>query len=77
MRSWTAALLAGLFACQPEPLCGEDEDGEAIPSCLYEIDGVEHEFCPLDHWSDSECRSCGCTGDSDVICSEPQCAAGS
>lgn len=72
MRSWIAVLLVSLGACSPEPLCGEDEAGEAIPICTYEIDGTEFEYCPNEHWADTECRSCSCTPAGEIVCTEPQ-----
>jgi hypothetical protein len=72
MRWWSGALLM-LAACGEEPLCGENDEGEPIPICDFEAEGKQFQYCPGDHWAAPECRSCGCTNEGEVLCTEEQC----
>jgi hypothetical protein len=73
MRSWTGAVLWVLAGCAEEPLCGETDEGEPIPICDFEMEGAALQYCPGDHWAAPECRSCGCTREGEVLCTEEQC----
>jgi hypothetical protein len=75
-RRFTTVLLAfalALGACGGEPPCGVDEDGEDIPVCMPEIEGVPDvlEFCPGDSWATPACESCSCLPDGSVFCGLP------
>jgi hypothetical protein len=59
-------------ACNGEPVCGLDERGEERPVCEYTEPKVPEPFqyCPGDSWSTSECKSCACDNDGNVLCTD-------
>jgi len=65
-----------LSACGNRGICGEDEEGSEIPSCIYDVEGVEDvlEYCPGEHWADTDgCNSCGCDADGTFVCTTANC----
>ena len=76
MRRLALLLTVFLGACGGEPLCGVDEDGEDIPICVYDVEGVPEslEYCPGEHWGSIDgCNSCGCDADGNVVCTVAAC----
>ena len=67
----------GWAACGPDPLCGEDDEGNEIPICEYDSEEVGNlQYCPGEHWGANDgCNSCGCDPDGVVICTTATCGA--
>ena len=76
MRRLTLLLALFLTACGGDPLCGVDDEGQDIPICVYDIEGLPEalEYCPGQHWGAIDgCNSCGCDADGNVVCTTATC----
>jgi hypothetical protein len=75
VMAFSLLLLVVGVACGPEPVCGEDEDGNEYPVCTYELDGdLTIDYCPGDQWAATDgCNSCACDGKGKILCTSVTC----
>lgn len=68
----TFLLAAG---CGPAAPCGEDDEGNVLPVCTYDLPkDLTIDYCPGDQWGAADgCNSCACDDRGNIVCTSITC----